>query len=103
MRWFLINLYYLQLNITRVGYGGVSDMPSIVLPILYDVANNVTQIAEKRDVNSPPSLSLATIHIKRFSEFGMSHNECSIFPVIRDLLMNFTLPTEQPQVYALYF
>lgn len=72
------------------------ECASLVLPILYDINNNVTQLAEKRDLQS--SLVLATVsnHLKKFAEFNQQQTECTLFPAIRDLLMSLVLPTDPP-------
>jgi len=74
-------------------------VPSLVLPLVYDTATNLTQLAEKRDAGPASAISAASLHMKRFAEFALNHNECSIFPAIRDLMTNFVLPSEpQPQM-----
>ncbi|XP_059049158.1 mediator of RNA polymerase II transcription subunit 14 [Achroia grisella] len=67
----------------------------LVLPLVYDMQLNVTQLADKRD--SQPHLIAVSLHLKRFSEFNQSHSECTLWPAVRDLLTNFTLPQEAPQ------
>ncbi|XP_050538100.1 mediator of RNA polymerase II transcription subunit 14 [Daktulosphaira vitifoliae] len=91
-------LFFLQ--ITRIGitYNG-NEVPSLVLPLVYDTATNLTQLAEKRDGGPASAISAASLHLKRFAEFALNHNECSIFPAVRDLMTNFVLPSEpQPQM-----
>ncbi|KAI8429987.1 hypothetical protein MSG28_000441 [Choristoneura fumiferana] len=70
----------------------------LVLPLVYDVQSNVTQLADKRD--SQPHLIAVNLHLKRFSEFNQSHGECTLWPAVRDLLTNFTLPQDAPQPAA---
>lgn len=94
-----------QLQITRLGvlpYSTGSDVVSLVLPLVYDTATNITQLAEKRD--HPSSTTSVSNHMKRFAEyFNMSHSndnqiKCSIFPAVQDLITNLTLPSEPPGV-----
>lgn len=71
------------------------ECASLVLPLLYDMQHNSTQLAERRE---QPSIVLATVsnHLRKFVEFGQQQNECTLFPAIRDLLMNLVLPTDPP-------
>nr|XP_018906970.1 PREDICTED: mediator of RNA polymerase II transcription subunit 14 isoform X1 [Bemisia tabaci] len=87
-------LFFLQ--ITRVGVNW--EAPSLVLPLVYDTTTNITQLAEKRDAGPATAASAASLHMKRFSEFNVNLTECSIFPAVRDLLANFTLPSENLQM-----
>lgn len=93
--WFFL----LQLQITRVGlqYSGV-EPPTLVLPLVYDVTTNLTQLAEKRDPGPASAISAASMQLKRFLECSPMHNECSLFPAVRDLLANLVLSSEPPQV-----
>jgi len=93
-----------QLQITRIGgpYPSTMDAPSLVLPLVYDVSTNLTQLAEKRDPGPASATTAASLQLKRFAEFGVSHNECSLFPAVRDLLCTLSLPSEsQAQVRLL--
>ncbi|XP_075216294.1 mediator complex subunit 14 isoform X3 [Lycorma delicatula] len=92
-------LFFLQ--ITRVGlqYTG-GEPPTLVLPLVYDVNNNLTQLAEKRDPGPATAISAASMQLKRFLECNPMHNECSLFPAVRDLLANLVLPSEPPQVVS---
>lgn len=77
------------------------EPPSMVLPLVYDISMNTTQLADKRDTGSASAGVAASLQLKRFSEYSQNPNECTIFPAIRDLLMNLTLPSEtqgMPQV-----
>ncbi|PSN29847.1 Mediator of RNA polymerase II transcription subunit 14 [Blattella germanica] len=89
-------LFFLQ--ITRVGgpYPSTMEAPSLVLPLVYDVSTNLTQLAEKRDLGPASATAAASHQLKRFAEFGVSPNECSLFPAVRDLLANLILPSEPP-------
>jgi len=96
------------LYIRRLGMPAEAEGSSVVIPLVYDCNGNVTQLAERRDAasnNGPssgsPLAQTAGLMLKRFTEYGqsfaLSPGDCSIFPAIRDLLTNLTLPNE-PQV-----
>ncbi|CAH1643386.1 unnamed protein product [Spodoptera littoralis] len=70
----------------------------LVLPLVYDMQLNVTQLADKQ--NAQPHLIAVSLHLKRFNEFNQSHAECTLWPAVRDLLTNFTLPQEAAQAAA---
>lgn len=74
------------------------DSPSLVLPMVYDVSSNITQIAERRDPVQSIATSAASHQLRRFAEYPSHHGECSLFPAVRDLIMNLTLPNEQQPI-----
>lgn len=86
----------LQLQITRVGAQYLQSIEpiSVVLPLIYDVGANITQLAEKREAGSNPAMTAASQLLKQFSQFPPTLNECSVYPAIRELLINLTLPSE---------
>lgn len=86
-------LFFLQ--ITRIGVPYQGEPPSLVLPLVYDLTTNLLSLAEKRDAGGP-WIGAASMHLKRFAEYTTIHSECSIFPAVRDLLANLTLPSEPP-------
>ncbi|XP_060525569.1 mediator of RNA polymerase II transcription subunit 14 [Cylas formicarius] len=90
-------LFFIQ--ITRIGlqYPGTMEPPSIVLPLIYDVAGNVTQLAEKRETGTVPAMTAASQLLKHFSQFQANMAECSVYPALRELLINLTLPSEPQQ------
>ncbi|XP_014256171.1 mediator of RNA polymerase II transcription subunit 14 [Cimex lectularius] len=88
-------LFFLQL--TRNGSYSQVDQCSIVLPLVYDVSTNLIQPAEKRDTGPASAISSASMLLRRFLECTNIHAECSLFPAVRDLLANLTLPSEPPQ------
>jgi len=92
------------LCITRQGgqYPPGVDPPSMVLPLVYDLQTNITQLAEKRDQNHSPSSAAVNLHLKRFGDYhANAHNDQnSLFPAIRDLLASLVLPNEPPQLMA---
>ncbi|XP_017066396.1 mediator of RNA polymerase II transcription subunit 14 [Drosophila eugracilis] len=92
------------LHITRIPYGasmGVGkdwkDSPSLVLPIVYDIQTNVTQLAERTGQVTSPTMTAASTLLRRFAEFNAQQNQCTLFPAITDLLTNLQLATEMPQ------
>ncbi|XP_033360225.1 mediator of RNA polymerase II transcription subunit 14 [Bombus vosnesenskii] len=87
-------LFFLQ--ITRIGLPYQGETPSLVLPLVYDVSTNLTQLAEKRDPSPASAMAAASLQLKRFAEYGANQSECSLFPAVRDLLANLTLPSEPP-------
>ncbi|CAL1677681.1 unnamed protein product [Lasius platythorax] len=86
-------LFFLQLTRIGMSYPGET---SFVLPFVYDVTTNLTQLAERRDLS--PAITAASMQLKRFAEYGANQSECSLFPAVRDLLTNFTLPSEPPVI-----
>lgn len=87
-------LFFLQLTRISMSYPGET---SFVLPFVYDVTTNLTQLAERRDLS--PAITAASMQLKRFAEYGANvQSECSLFPAVRDLLANFTLPSEPPVI-----
>lgn len=87
-----------QLQITRIGVPYQGEPPSLVLPLVYDVSTNLTQLAEKRDPAPASATAAASLQLKRFAEYGANPSECSLFPAVRDLLANLTLPSEPPVI-----
>lgn len=78
----------------------------MVVPLVYDVATNITQLAEKRDPSPSSANAAVSLQLKRFAEYGANQSECSLFPAVRDLLANLTLPSELPvisQVIITYY
>ncbi|XP_015606309.1 mediator of RNA polymerase II transcription subunit 14 isoform X2 [Cephus cinctus] len=89
-------LFFLQ--ITRIGVPYQGEAPSLVLPLVYDVNSNLTQLAEKRDPGPASATAAASLQLKRFADYGANPSECSLFPAVRDLLANLTLPSEPPVI-----
>ncbi|XP_001354245.3 mediator of RNA polymerase II transcription subunit 14 isoform X1 [Drosophila pseudoobscura] len=90
-------LFFLQ--ITKIPFNGKDwkDSPSLVLPIVYDITMNLTQMAERREQVPSPMMTAASTLLRRFSEFNSQQNQCSLFPAITDLLTNLQLATDMPQ------
>lgn len=88
-----------QLQITRIGIPYQGEIPSLVLPLVYDVTTNLTQLAEKRDPSPATAIAAASMQLKRYVDYGgVNQSECSLFPAVRDLLANLTLPSEPPVI-----
>lgn len=73
------------------------EPPSLVLPFIYDVNTNLTQLAEKREAGTVPGMTAASQLLKHFAQFQSNISECSIFPALRELLLNLVLPSEPQQ------
>ncbi|XP_055376744.1 mediator of RNA polymerase II transcription subunit 14 [Condylostylus longicornis] len=91
-------LFFLQ--ITRIPYPNMDwkDSPNLVLPMLYDISSNLTQLAERREVLSLNS-NAVNMQLRRYAEYAVQHNqhgECTLFPAVRDLLTNLVLPNDAP-------
>lgn len=57
----------------------------------------MTQLAEKREAGSVPGMAAASQLLKHFAQFQSNISECSIFPALRELLLNLVLPSEPQQ------
>lgn len=64
--------------------------------MVYDLSSNITQLAERREQPQTPAANAASALLRRFAEFGVPHGQCSLFPAVRDLLMNLQLPNDGP-------
>lgn len=93
-------LFFLQITRVGVQYPSGLEPPSLVLPLVYDVSTNLTQLAEKRDPGPATATTAASHQLKRFAEFGITPNECSLYLAVRDLLANLILPSEPPPQVA---
>lgn len=73
------------------------DNVTMLLPMVYDMTVNHTQLAERREQVTPQLTSAVSAHLRRFAESHvLQQGECSLFPAVRDLLLNLSLPNEQP-------
>ena len=93
---YLFYLFILKIQITRLPYMpnmDWKDQPSLVLPMVYDVNSNITQLAERRE-QQLVATNAVSHQLRRFADYGVQPNECSLFPAIRDLLANLVLPPE---------
>lgn len=71
------------------------DSVTLVLPLVHVVTKNLTQLVSRENVSSPIAHAVNE-QLKRFSDYNAHSGECSLFPAVRDLLMNFILPNEMP-------
>lgn len=71
------------------------DSVTLVLPLVHVVTKNLTQLVNRENISSPITIAINE-QLKRFSDYNAHSGECSLFPAVRDLLMNFTLPNEIP-------
>lgn len=74
----------------------MAEGPSQILPLVYDNTTKVTQLAERRDVQSMVATTV-NHQLRRFAEFSNVQNmqqDSTLFAAVRDLLMNLTLPNE---------
>lgn len=67
------------------------DSVTLVLPLVHVVTKNLTQLVNRENVSSPIAMAINE-QLKRFADYNAHSGECSLYPAIRDLLMNFTLP-----------
>ncbi|XP_018328535.1 mediator of RNA polymerase II transcription subunit 14 isoform X2 [Agrilus planipennis] len=90
-------LFFLQITRIGVQYPNSMEPPSLVLPLVYDISTNITQLAEKRDAGPAPAMTAASQLLKHFAQFQSNHSECSLLPAVRELLMNLTLSSDPQQ------
>lgn len=91
----------LQLQLTRAQYmpgmDAWKDATTLVLPLVHVTTSNITQLVERREQATSPIVIAASEQLRRFSEYSVQAHtgECLLFAAVRDLLTNFTLPTDQ--------
>lgn len=76
------------------------DSVSLVIPLVHVVTKNLTQLVSRPENVSSPIAIAINEHLKRFADYNAHSGECSLFPAIRDLLMNFTLNEMPPALQA---
>lgn len=90
----------MQLELTKITDQPIQQHPVVVLPIIYDIVNQITQLVERRDLTTPAIImSEANAQLRRFLEQrGVPTAESSLYAAIRDLLSNLSLqiPGQQP-------
>lgn len=71
----------------------VPQHPIVVLPIIYDIGNQVTTLVDRRDLNTPAFIMhSASIQLRKFMEKrGVPTSESSLYSAIHDLLANLSL------------
>ncbi|KAJ1119040.1 hypothetical protein NDU88_007226 [Pleurodeles waltl] len=85
-------LFFLQLTQKTTA---PQEAVSIIVPIIYDMASGTTQQADiPRQQNSSGAAPMMVSNIlKRFAEMNSPRpGDCTIFPAVRDLMANLTLP-----------
>uniref|UniRef100_A0A1A9V3Z5 Mediator of RNA polymerase II transcription subunit 14 n=1 Tax=Glossina austeni TaxID=7395 RepID=A0A1A9V3Z5_GLOAU len=89
-------LFFLQ--ITRIPYNGKEwkDSPSLVLPMVYDLSSNLTQLAEKREQPQSPAATAVSAVLRHFSDHLAQPGQCSLFPAVREILISLQLPNDVP-------
>ncbi|XP_059480317.1 mediator of RNA polymerase II transcription subunit 14 isoform X2 [Neocloeon triangulifer] len=97
-------LFFLCITRQGVQYPPGVEPPSMILPLVYDLHTNITQLAQKQDQNQvhPPAFAAANLQMKRFADYHANANldQCSVFPALRDLMANLVLPNEPPPMMA---
>ena len=64
----------------------------MVIPLVYDINLNQTQVAQK-EMNVV--ISMAKQHLERLGRSGqLNMQRCTILPSVQDLLFNMSLPNE---------
>lgn len=63
------------------------------MPLVYEIATNVTQLPEKREALQAPGLIEAYQILKHFAQY--QHTQCSLYPAVRELLMTLVFNSEQ--------
>lgn len=78
---------------TRITDQPLQQHPIVVLPIIYDIGNQITQLVDRRDLNTPGIImQAANIQLRKFLEKrGVSTSESSLYAAIHDLLSNLSL------------
>ncbi|XP_011505329.1 PREDICTED: mediator of RNA polymerase II transcription subunit 14 [Ceratosolen solmsi marchali] len=87
-------LFFLHILRLGVQCREEEEPPSLILPLVYDVRTNLTQLANERDSAPASAMTAVSVQLKRFAEYGSNSQECSIFPAVRNLLVNLILPSE---------
>jgi len=86
------NKLLIFLDLTRITDQPVQQHPIVVLPIIYDIGNQVTQLVDRRDLNTPGIIiQAANMQLRKFTERGVPTTESSLYAAIHDLLSNLTL------------
>lgn len=86
-------VFIFQLQLTRIGLTLPQGKEpfSILVPLFYEINPNTISLAE-RALSSTPQQTAISGMLKRFAEYHQKHNECAIFPAVRELMTNLVLP-----------
>lgn len=81
------------MELTRITEQPIHAHPVVLLPIIYDIGNQVTQLVERRDLSTPGFImQAANIQLHKFlDKRGASTTESSLYAAIHDLLSNLSL------------
>lgn len=81
------------MELTKITDQPIQQHPIVVLPIIYDIGNQITQLVDRRDLNTPAIImSEANSQLRRFLEQrGVPTAESSLYAAIHDLLSNLSL------------
>ena len=66
---------------------------TFVVPIIYSINGNMTNMMldqKSQLAPSPPAVAVSNL-LKRFHDFNKLNEQCSIFPAVRELLMNLSV------------
>lgn len=82
---------------TKISDQPIPQHPIVVLPIIYDIGNQITQLVDRRDLNTHGMMmQAANLHLRKFLEKrGVATTDSSLYAAIHDLLSNLTLPMPQ--------
>lgn len=92
--------YVLQLKLTRLIPVPLTDVEplSVIIPVLYDPSTNRTEVADKIAMGAT-SISDTTIAVmdffKRFKEENHDSTFCTLYPAVRGLVTNLTVPGKE--------
>ena len=88
-------LIFMQLTRANVQLPPNQDPVSIVIPVIYNIKQNQTMLANLDKGIGNQHLHAVVQHLTNFSRTNTSSiGRCTIFPAIWDLLMKLTLPNE---------
>ena len=69
------------------------EQQTFVVPIIYNTNGNVTNMMcdqKSQLAMSQPAVAVSNL-LKRFHDFNKLSDQCSIFPAVRELLMNLAI------------
>ncbi|GAB6020174.1 Mediator of RNA polymerase II transcription subunit 14 [Chamberlinius hualienensis] len=83
-------LFFIQLTRNQTNFAHQPELPPLVLPIVYDMTKNTTELADRPQVQPSPTSPTVIVSgmLKRFAERRPNMAECSIFPAVRELVAN---------------
>lgn len=88
-------LFFVQLTRRSAGPLAPGTEPvRLVLPIVYNLHENSTQCADRKDASPSQLIAVVNHMMRRSSEAAAQTGECSVFPAVRDVVYSLTLPTD---------